>query len=205
MRWVLAAVVLLGTWSLSPARPQDKADEEKDEMVVNPFYAHWANFAPGAKAVHTERTVLGGESKSEAPDGVDEKQITYTLLEVTPDKAVVRAVVLEREFLSSIESAPTKIIYHAKVKKSHLDAVLHDIGAKRGTETIKVLGKPLKCNTIAGIRKRKDEEIKHKIWYSTKVPGGVVKRTRATSQDGKLVAETTITLKSYKGKEAKEE
>jgi phosphatidylserine/phosphatidylglycerophosphate/cardiolipin synthase-like enzyme len=35
-------------------------------------------------------------------------------------------------------------------------------------------------------------------WISTTVPGGIVKRTRATMQGGKLVAETTTLLVSYK-------
>jgi hypothetical protein len=196
---MVGTVALLMAFPLCTARPEEKKTEDKEEMVVNPFYKGWAHFAPGATAVHVETTQLGGESKEQAPDGVDEKEIRYKLLEVTPKKAVVEVVVVEREFLSIIEAAPTKITYPAKVKKSHLDAVLLEIGAKRGEETLMVAGKELKCKTVAGTRKKKDEEIKHKIWYSFEIPGGIVKKTRTTRQDGKLVAETTVTLKKSTG------
>ena len=75
-------------------------------------------------------------------------------------------------------------------------------GAKFGDETLKVMvGKEemeIKCKTIAGTRKKKDEEVRQKFWLSTTVPGGIVKRTRVTMRDGKLEAETTTMLSSYR-------
>ena len=115
---------------------------------------------------------------------------------------MVETVLLEMEFLSATESAPTKIIYPAKVNKAHLAAVLLAAGAKYGEETLKVkVGKEdreIKCKTIEGTRKKKGEVVKQKFWLSTKVPGGIVKRTRATMQGGKLIAETTTFVISYK-------
>ena len=75
-------------------------------------------------------------------------------------------------------------------------------GAKRGEETLKVkVGKEekeIKCKTIAGTRKKMGEEVQQKFWLSQAVPGGIVKRTRATMQGGKLIAETTTFVISYK-------
>src|SRR5262249_1281434 len=152
--------------------------------------------------VHTEKTTFGDDATDELPGGVDEKIVKYKLLSVSPEKVVVESVIMEREFLNTTESAPTKIIYPAKVNKAHLDAVLLAAGAKRGEDTLKVkVGKEemaIKCQTIEGARKKKGEQVAQKFWISPTVPGGIVKRTRSTMHDGKLVAETTILLRAYK-------
>ena len=194
-RWVLAASVLGLAVSLS-------AGGGDGEMTDNPFYKHWAGFKEGTTVVHTEKTTFGDDATDELPGGVDEKILRYKLLKVSDKAVVVEAVVLERAFLNTTESAPTKIIYPAKVNKADLEAVLLATGARRGEETLKVqVGKEekeIKCNTIAGTRKRKGEEVKQKFWLSPTVPGGIVKRTRATMQGGKLIAETTTFVISYK-------
>jgi len=194
-RWVLAASVLGLAVSLS-------AGGGDGEMTDNPFYKHWAGFKEGTTVVHTEKTKFGDDATDELPGGVEEKIVRYKLLSVSPKRVVVEAVVVEKEFLNSTESAPTKIIYPAQVNKAHLDAVLLAAGAKKGEQTLKLkMGKEemeIKCKTIAGTRNKKGEQVTQKFWLSTAVPGGIVKRTRSTMQDGKLVAETTILVRSYK-------
>ncbi|MGL4552990.1 MAG: hypothetical protein ACRC33_17585, partial [Gemmataceae bacterium] len=120
-----------------------RAEDEKDGVVANPKYKFWATQKPGATAVHAERTVLSGEEKASYPDGVDEKVIAYKLLSVSADKVVVQAVVVEREFLGTVESAPTKVTYPAKIKKAALEAAMEEFGAKVAgeEETVKVGGK----------------------------------------------------------------
>jgi hypothetical protein len=144
-----------------------------------------------------EKTVLAGPDKSEFPDGIDEKEISCKLLSVTPEQAVVQFVVTDREFASSVESAPTKKIYPAKIKKSHLVQLLHGVEPKEGKDTIEVLGKKMACNTISGTIKQGGLDAEHKLWISDQVPGGVVKHTRVTKQDGKLVADTNIVVKAF--------
>ena len=194
-RWVLAASVLGLAVSLS-------AGGGDGEMTDNPFYKHWAGFKEGTTVVHSEKTTFGDDATDELPGGIHEKVVKYKLLSVSPERVVVEAVVLEKEFLNTTESAPTKIIYPAKVNKAHLDAVLLAAGGKRGEEKLKLkMGKEdmeIKCKTIEGTRKKKGEVVKQKFWLSTKVPGGIVKRTRATTRDGKLVAETTVMLRAFK-------
>jgi len=195
-RCVLAASVLGLAVSLPAGFGGDR------ETTENPFYKHWASFKEGTTVAHTEKTTFGDDATDELPGGVDEKIVKYKLLSVSPEKVVVETVVIEKSFLNTTESAPTKVTYPAKVNKAYLDAVLLAAGAKRGEETLKVkVNKEemaIKCNTIAGARKKKGEEVAQKFWLSTTVPGGIVKRTRSTMQDGKLVAETTIMLRAYK-------
>jgi hypothetical protein len=193
-RWVAAGVLGLAV-SLAAAFGGD------EETTDNPYYKHWAGFKEGTTVVHAETTTFGDDATDELPGGVDEKTVKYKLVSVSPRRVVVEAVVVEKEFLNTTESAPTKIIYPAKVNKADLEAVLLAAGAKRGEETLKVkVGKEeteIPCQTIAGTRKKKGEEVRQKFWLSTAVPGGIVKRTRATMQGGKVVAETTTLLRAY--------
>jgi hypothetical protein len=195
-RWV-AAVGLLGLFvSLAAGFGGDA------ETTENPYYKHWASFKKGTTVVLIEKTTFGDDATDELPGGIDEKVVRYKLVSVSPKMVVVESVTLDREFLKTTESGPTKIFYPANVNKAHLAAVLLAAGAKPGEETLKVrVGreeKEIKCKTIAGTRKKKGEEVKGKFWFSADVPGGVVKRTRTTMRDGKLVAETTTLLLSYR-------
>src|SRR4051794_15165176 len=119
LRYTLATVMLL----LVCALPGGFAADEKTELVDNPLYKGWSGFAPGSKAVHKEKTVHGDGS-------IDEKEIDYKLLSVSPKRAVVATVVVERDLLSEVETAPTKTIYPAKVKEADLKAAMLERGAK---------------------------------------------------------------------------
>jgi hypothetical protein len=195
-RWMLVVATALLSASFLAA-----GAAEKDEMVVNPFYKHWAGFKPGSTVTLLEKTVLSGPEKETVPDGIDEKTVTYTLLSVTPEQVVVQVNVVEREFLGTIEAAPTKKTFPAKIKKSHLQGGFHGVDPKRGEDSLEVLGDKMACTTLSGTEKKEGSEIDHKVWVSDKVPGGIVKHTRTTKLDGKVAADTTITVKSYKSAE----
>jgi hypothetical protein len=186
--------VLLATSLLCVSLPLPATAGEKDEVVDNPSYAAWAGFKPGATATLTETTKYSGDTNP-IPD---EKVVTYTLLSVSPDKVVVRAVVVERELLGTVESAPTKHTYPAKLKKSYLAVAAPDLDAKKGEETIEWKGKKIKCRTLYGSYKKEGEAVEFKAWMDDGIPGGVVKRTRTSKQKDETVT-TTITLQSYKG------
>ena len=145
----------------------------------------------------TEKTIFGDERKPFLPDGIEEKVITRKLLSASPEKVVVQTIVSEHEFFGTVESAPTKTTYFAKIKKSYLHAVLEEHDAKVGEEMHKVLGKEIKCKSLSGVNKKDDMIVEFKLLHTDTVPGGVVHRTRVTRQGGKLVAETLITLKEF--------
>jgi hypothetical protein len=169
-----------------------------DEMVEHPFYKHWANCKPGSTVTLFEKTVFSGPEKSQVPDGVDEKTVTRTLVSKDAKGVVVQTVIAEHDFLGMIESAPTKATYAAKIKKGHLAAAFHNLSAKPGNDTVTFDGKKLACKTFSATEKKDGSTIEHKVWYSDAVPGGIVKRTQTTTQDGKVVADSTIMLKSFK-------
>jgi hypothetical protein len=174
----------------------------QDDMVANPFYKFWASSKVGATATHLEQTKLTGPESKAVPDGVDEKRITYKLVENDKDRVVVEMVVTEQDFLGYVQAAPTKYIYPAKLHKSHLERVYVDppAGGKPGEETLKVDGKDLKVRTASGTVKsiNDGEVIEYKLWLSDDVPGTIVKKVQTTKQKGDVIAETTTTLLSFK-------
>ncbi len=148
-RWLLAVGMVL---VVSPLLAVQAA--EGDEMVANPLYKYWANHKPGSTVTLLEKNVLAGPEKEQFPDGIDEKVVTTKLLKVTPDNVVVEVTVTERDFLKTVESAPTKTTYPAKVKKSHLQAGLHGVDPKIGKDTLTLVGKKFDCTTLSGTEKK---------------------------------------------------
>jgi hypothetical protein len=193
LRSIRALLAIVSLFVLLP--PLGAAEGDKDEMVDNPMYAAWAGFKPGATATVVEKTTYS-DDKNPVPD---EKVVTYTLLSVSADKVVVQAVVVERELLGTVESAPTKHTYPAKLKKSYLAVAAPDLNANKGEDTITWEGKPIKCRTLYGSYKKEGEAVEFKAWINEDIPGGVVKRTRTTKQNGETIT-TTVTLQSYSAK-----
>ncbi len=191
----LCRLLLVGIVSLIVA-PVASAQEA---MADNPYYKFWAGFKPGATAVQLEKTKMSGMDGRAVPNGTDERRIVYKLVEVNKDRAGVEMVVTEQDLLGFVEAAPTRYIYPASLKKSHLDRILPEASRTVGEEILKFDGKDLKCRTVAGTAKTSDEDqIEFKLWLSDDVPGKVVKQVRTARQKGKTVAETTTTLQSYK-------
>jgi hypothetical protein len=189
LRTIRALVVIGILFALPPLL----SAADKDEDMDNPMYVNWAGFKPGSSATVAETTTYS-DDKNPVPD---RKLVTYTLLSVSADKVVVRAVVVEQEILGTVESAPTKHTYPAKLKKSYLAVAVPDLNHKQGEEMIKWKGKELKCKTLYGSYKKEGETVEFKAWIDSTIPGGVVKRTRTTKQKDDSIT-TTIELQSYK-------
>lgn len=189
LRWMLPLVVLAAVAPLLSAQDQ----------VANPYYKFWSKSKPGATAVLRETTKLSGAAEASAPEGTDVKTVTYKLVEVNDDRAVVETRVTQRENFGYVESAPTRHIYPAKMSKDVLEELLAETGAKGAAATLKVGDKELKVMALSGsLKKKGGEEVEFKIWLADDVPGGIVKRLRTTKVNGEVVAQTTVELVSYK-------
>lgn len=169
------------------------------EQVANPYYKFWSKSKPGATAVLRETTKLSGAAEASAPQGTDVKTVTYKLVTLNDDRAVVETRVTQREEFGFVESAPTRHIYPAKMSKEVLEDLLAETGAKGAEATLKVGDKELKVMALSGsLKKKGGEEVEFKIWLADDVPGGIVKRTRTTKLNGEVVAQTTVELVSFK-------
>src|SRR5262249_25444953 len=91
--------------------------------VANPYYRFWWKSKPGATTVYRETTKRSGAAAS-APDTIDVKEVTYKLVEVSNDRAVVETRVLQQENFGFVESAPTRHIYPARMSKVVLEDLL---------------------------------------------------------------------------------
>jgi hypothetical protein len=170
-----------------------------DGMVANPYYKFWAASKLGATAVHHEHTKLSGPEGKLLPGGEDEKRITYKLVELDDKHAIVQMVVTERDFLGYVQAAPTRYIYPAQLKKSQLERILLSDGGKTGEAMVKVGGEEMKTKTLSGtIKAPSGEEVEFKLWLSDAVPGTIVRQVRTTRNKGDVIAETVISLQSYK-------
>ena len=192
LRRFLPALAALTCLALATARGADA-----DEMVTNPRYKGWADFKPGATVVHKESTKFpaGSPQGKYYPRGVDEREITYKLVSLTPEKAVVETVVLDYELLSQVEAAPTRIIYPAKVKRAYVEEAHERLKVKEGKEDVEVLGKTHKnCEWYETTRMTADGEVvTRKRWIAAEVPGGIVKEVTVTKKGDQVIAETTAT------------
>lgn len=187
---VLAILVSL------PASAQEKA-----ETVANPHYTGWSGFKKGTTLTVEEKTTFGEAHAGAAPAAGDVKVINYKLASVDKSKAVVLTTVVENDFLSTIESAPTRITYPAEVLKADFETAVHNFGAKMTEGKVKVLGKEIDCKVVTGTKKTSSGEVMKKISFSKEVPGGIAESVTVTKQDGKVVAETVLTVKAYKAAE----
>jgi hypothetical protein len=179
----------------------DKAGRAaQDEMVPNPPYKHWSAFKVGTTVTQKERIKFakGSEEHEFYVGGVQEKDITYTLLEVTPEKAIVQVIFTEYGAGSITELAPSKITFPATVKKSHAKTSKKDIEEfKEGDEEITLLGKPVRVHWIEITDKDGDEVFYNKKWESDDIPGGTVKETKSETKGGHLVAQTEYEIVSF--------
>jgi hypothetical protein len=191
MLWTNRALLAIA-FLLSTVSSFANAGDGKDEMIDNPAYASWANHKPGATSTVTEKTTYSND-KDPTPD---EKVVTYTLLSVSPESAVVQAVVVEQALLGTVESAPTKHTYPAKLKKSYLAIAAPDLNSTQGEDTISWDGHDVKCKTLSGSFMKDGETVEFKAWMNAAVPGGVVKRTRTVKEKDNTIT-TTIALQSY--------
>jgi hypothetical protein len=195
LRRFLPALAALGCLALATARAGDA-----DEMVANPRYKGWADFKPGATITHKEKTRFpeGSPQGKYFPEGFEERDVTYKLVSVSPEKVVVETVVTDYELLSQVQSAPTRTIYPAKVKKASWEAAREHLRVKEGKEDIEVLGKKHNSEWYETTRMTADgETVTRRRWIAAELPGGIVKEVTVTKKGDQVIAETTSTTVAH--------
>jgi hypothetical protein len=203
MRTWSALFLIAGLLSVLPdaATPtvqgQGKGEEE---MIANPSYTHWASFKVGATVTRQEKIKFPPDSEEgqRYADSTLVKDITYKLLEVTADKAVVEVV--EAEYGRGLieEAAPFKISYLAKMKKGLASNKEHFAKHKEQEVEIKILGKTYKATHVDTLHKNGSFTRTHQVWLSDEVPGGILKDVRTQKDGDKLISESSLEIVSFK-------
>ncbi len=195
-RWI-RCLWLVGLVAVSVPLSVSAQKGNQGEMVANPYYKFWADSKPGSTVVHKEVSRAGDAKPGSADEDV--KLIARKVIEVSPKRVVVETVVTEEEYFGRVQAAPTRHIFPAQIRKAALERFLTETGAKAGEESLKVGGKEYKCKTLAAtIKAGSGEETQYELWLSQDVPGSIVKQVRTTRSQGKVIAETTMTLVTFK-------
>jgi hypothetical protein len=171
------------------------------EKVDNPLYKHWAKFKPGAFAqVKTENEAMGQKTVM---------TVTWTLKELTPEKAIIEMSAVNVMSGNEMKMPPQKQEVLAKVeeeKAKELDTPKK--GDKKngaevlnvGEEEIKVGDKKIKCKWIETKMKQDDQTILSKAWTSDEIPGMVVKTSMTVEGKTKMKSEGLVVKFSVDGK-----
>jgi len=195
-RWI-CCLSLVGLVAVAVPLSVSAQKGKQGELVANPFYKFWADSKLGSTVVHKEVS-REGNAKPESDDE-DVKLIARKVIEVSPKRVVIETVVTDEEYFGLVQTAPTRHIYPVQIRKAALERFLTETGVKAGEESLKVGGKEYKCKTVAAtIKAGSGEETQYKLWLSQDVPGSIVKQVRTTRSQGKVIAETTMTLVSFK-------
>ena len=192
MTFLICGLAVCGAWVL-PVAAEDKVD--------NPMYTHWAQFKPGSFSVFKADNVINGIR--------DVTAMTVTLVEITPEKAVI-----EKKYVSAVtmdkidmpvqrEEIPAKIEAKELAKEIGLPKQGADWkGGKvadvaQGREEIRVGDRKFKANwSETTIRTRDQGTATCKIWRSEKVPGQVLKLS--SSFDGRTSISSEGVLMHFK-------
>lgn len=178
-----------------------------DDLKPNPPYKHWSNFKVGStvtlkQVIHDKRVDNPHQiDVTGRPEGDAERLNTYTLIELTPQRAVVQLTTTEVERGSMTEHSPVKLIYPATIhRRHHAGTTPKDKlkNFKEATEEVTVGGQKIKCAVVESEMKIAGETSISKVWTSDKVPGSTVKLVSSKKQGDDVLFETTVTVVSYK-------
>jgi hypothetical protein len=133
------------------------------EMIDNPAYQNWSAFKVGAMSKVEGETKMGPNTTK--------MEMTYTLKELTDEKAVIEVATVMHVAGQKIEQKQTQNI-PAKIAKPEEPK---DAEKTEGTETLTIDGKEVKCKWIETTKKQGAMTIKAKVWSSEKIPGGMAK------------------------------
>ncbi len=159
--WMVAGL-LLGTG----------AQAQLVEMVDNPQYKSWASYKEGTNVVLEMAMNAQGRDIT--------MKITQTLIEVTPEKAVLE-IKNTPDAASGIPAGPPqRVDVKAKVSKEEAELGSLPPGAKGsskevGSESVEAAGKSYTCKVTEFSGDFQGVKSQGKVWRSDSVPGLVVK------------------------------
>lgn len=163
-----------------------------DPLVDNPHYRAWAKYKPGTQVGFAMNVTAGGQ---QAPTNV-----TLTLSEITPERAIVQSVaIMSLPGLPAQETEQTHT-FNAIVPESQAqraDRPPSGIGETRdaGTETIEAAGTTYETTIIEFDGTVQKASAESKTWRSDAVPGGLVKRESITGNTTVQMILTKVTIK----------
>lgn len=196
MRKTLLAALAMGfavTMTLSQVIAPPATTAPGQALVDNPQYQNWAKYKVGSM----QKTSMTQSIKAEGQDMNNTGSITFTLKELTPDKAVVE-MVQEISIGGQSTTVPTRMMeFKAKVPVTATQPVAPEGGkvtrTGSGDEELTVGGKKYMCHWEEWQMESPEGKMTSKVWTSKDVPGGVVKTESSGDMQGvKMTAKTEL-------------
>jgi len=189
----LDAVVPPGEKPAGAAAPPPKPGD----MVNNPPYAHWSQFAVGTSVTTKEVVTLGDGSVAEAV-------VTSKLLSKSKDKLTVETVVTgggAGKQAGVVEQTKTLTDFPAKVKYEQANTPdVAGYSVTEGKELVDVKGKQVEAEWVEATATNGDETVVEKVWTTKDVPGGIVKQTLTKKKGAQVSSSSELVLVEYMAK-----
>lgn len=181
-----ALLAMAGNWGLA------------GEQIPNPAYKRWTQAKVGSWTKMEAKEQLWTKGENGGADrliGVRRMTFTFTLVEVTAEKAVVKMAQTLHLRERDVVGPEAKVEVPAMVDADKADTAMvnHDgqatvTNVERGQEDLQVLNKTLKCQWIEATVARGNQTGRVKVWYSDEIPGGMVRtKTVKTETSGKTI------------------
>lgn len=166
------------------------------EPVSSPRYTSWAKCKPGSSVSRTLENRVGPRSTT--------TDIRHTLLEVTPEKVVLKLEMTITSGGRATPAPPQTIEIPAKMEKyaDLLGANIKATFTENRTETVDIAGRSITCRVIDFQGEQVSRtpgiaiKVRGAVWVSEDVPGAIVQilqNAQMTDKDGNIVEGTANT------------
>jgi hypothetical protein len=167
--------------------------------IENPQYKAWAKFKAGTTIVSRGSNVKSLERDGEKAEVKTEVEVEQTLLQLTPEKAVIDSTTKSKQDGNSLPMQLRKVVIPKMVAKEELDELGKGFDPslldKVTEQSVTVPAGTFKAKVIEFEKRQGKATVKVKTWFSYDVPGGTVKQ-ESDSGGGK----TTLELASIEKK-----
>jgi len=178
-------------------RPADAAPPKPGDLVNNPPYAHWAQFAVGTSVTTKEVVTLGDGSVAEAV-------VASKLVSKNKDRLTVETTVNAGgagKQSGAVEQTKTLTDFPARVKYEQTDTPdAAGYSVTEGKELVDVKGKQVETEWTEATASNGDETVIEKIWTAQGIPGGIVKQTLTKKKGAQVASQSELVLVEYLAK-----
>jgi len=183
--------------------PKPASSPKPGDIVTNPEYAQWAGFAVGTSVTQKEAVKL-------ADGTVVESLMTAKLVSKNNKQLTVETTVVAVEAAKPVDAADetkTLTTYPAKVKFEDIQTPESDgYSVTAGKEVLDVKGKSIEAEWVEASTTNSDGSVTEKDWYTSEVPGGLVKQTVTKKKGAQVTSQSMLELVDIKAKrEAKKQ
>jgi hypothetical protein len=195
--FLLAVVVLCAAPAFAQQAVQRSESPKPGDLITNPTFALWANFAVGTSVTQKEAVTL-------ADGTIIESQITARLVSKHPDKVTVETTLVPLDAARRagvVDETKTLTTYSSKVKFEDFQTPESSgYSVTTGKETLDLNGKRIDTEWVEASSTNSDGSITERDWYATDIPGGLVKQTVTKKKGAEMTSQSMLELVDVKAK-----